>query len=465
MKSSLALQKRIVTGYICLSVLIIIYVVWRSTSISFTHDESLSYTLLTGNPLQKYTANNHWLNTIFMYIFSRIFGYSELALRLPNILALVMYLLFIYLILKQFCANAWSFVIAVPFLLMNPFILDFFGIARGYGLGVGFFTGALYYFLVFFHKTQSVKHLALLVLFSVCCIYANYAFLIALFSVHCAIFIAFLKIHQKHWKKLLVFYAIEAVLLIPAILNVLLLSKNNELYAGGDNSVYEDTIKSIFLYSFDNPVYNFATIMLYLLAFLTLIGLFFYKNKALIFTLIAIGMLILIPYVLHKLMDLGYPKDRAALYWMVILGISVLFLGDNILVNLRKNKIVFLPLLVIVALQGVVFANFFYNMNVKYTKIWKYDCDVETALEQIAQKTDHSKKYTLGINWAIEPSINYYIQTKKMNWLNPVTRDGVKGKYDFYLFFPEDFNSLDSTKREKIHYYPKSQMYLSKAVK
>ena len=50
---------------------LLIYVIYRASTLSFTHDESLSFTIIKGNLDWVLTANNHLLNTQLMSIFSR----------------------------------------------------------------------------------------------------------------------------------------------------------------------------------------------------------------------------------------------------------------------------------------------------------------------------------------------------------------------------------------------------------
>ncbi len=64
-----------------------VYVILRAYLLSFTHDESLSYTIVEGKITWGKTANNHLLNTLLMSLSSSLFGMSELGLRLPNVLS------------------------------------------------------------------------------------------------------------------------------------------------------------------------------------------------------------------------------------------------------------------------------------------------------------------------------------------------------------------------------------------
>lgn len=126
--------------------LLFIYVVIRANNLSFTHDESLSYAILFDNPMAIQTANNHILNTLFMWLSSLFFGNSEIALRLPNILSFGLYLYASFVIFKE-TKNAWLMALGSCLILLNPFLIDYFSLARGYGISLGCMMLSLYFFL------------------------------------------------------------------------------------------------------------------------------------------------------------------------------------------------------------------------------------------------------------------------------------------------------------------------------
>lgn len=467
MKSYLKIENKVSAGYFYLSVLLVAYVFWRCVSVSFTHDESLSYTIITGNNAQAYTANNHWLNTILMYVSSRIFGYSEWALRLPNLIALVFYLFFVYRIFKQFCVNEWTLLLAVPLLVLNPFLIDFFGLARGYGLGVSFFTASVYYGMMYFQKKTSARYLVFFILCSIACIYSNYAFITAVLALHVALLVFFFRRHLDNWKQILLFYGIEVLLLIPALLNILYLQKMKELYAGGDTGVFHDSIQTVLSYSFINSSYGLGEKMEWGLIVLAIIGFLLYYSKPFNLTKLWIVLLIFIPFVMHLTLNMGYAKDRAAQYWIVGWGLFVLFLTDVLLekkpVDLFQKVTKTASLGWIALIQVVALFNFIASVNVSHSIIWKYDSDVKNAITLLEQNANKEKINSTGINWALEPALNYYIETRNLKWIRPVTRDGVSGKYDFYLFFEEDISSLDASPKETLHFYTESGMYVSRS--
>src|SRR5215510_4107708 len=109
------------------------YSMIRAIRLSFTHDEGLTYTILLDDPSWRGSANDHPLNTRTMRWVSHWLGDQEWALRLPNVIAHALYLISGMLLLLKF--KHWAVVLlGFALLNLNPFLLDFFSLARGYGL-------------------------------------------------------------------------------------------------------------------------------------------------------------------------------------------------------------------------------------------------------------------------------------------------------------------------------------------
>jgi hypothetical protein len=440
--------------------LVFLYVFLRSILVGFTHDESLSYTILTGNESQLFTANNHWLNTILMKCCSLIFGYSEWSLRLPNVLA---FGLFAYSIIKILQLSKLHFLtiwLAIFVFFLNPFLLDFFALARGYGLGMGFLTFAFYQGFRFFYLNQKTSNLILFLTSSIACIYANYAFFTPILALELSFFLLFLKLHLGLWKKMTIAYFIEICLFIPAVLNIQYLSKMNELYAGGENNVFQDTLKSIFHFSYETNWFDFTFWGIGIFTAILIFSLFKMKSKYIKLILVWSLVLMLIPTVLHFAIQMGFAKDRAAQYWILAGGFMVVF-TFNYLIQLNKNQII-KPIFIsifsaLVMLNSIVFISHF---NLHHSIIWKSDADVKNALQIIENLNNKKGSKTLGISWTLEPSINYYRETKSFSWLKPVNRDGISGVYNYYLFFDEDSNQLKQQNTIKLKRFAENKLTL-----
>lgn len=114
-------------GYTCL----------RAYSLSFTHDESVTCLNFASSTIEDILtfngpspSNNHLLNSLLVKASASLFDPKEFFLRLPNLIAHILYLCASFLILQRLKSpliGLGGFVI----LNSNPFLLDFFSIARG----------------------------------------------------------------------------------------------------------------------------------------------------------------------------------------------------------------------------------------------------------------------------------------------------------------------------------------------
>jgi hypothetical protein len=75
-------------------------------------------------------ANDHPLNSLLVWASARLFGASELAIRLPNLLAAALYLYASAILVRGARLPALAFGLCV----LQPYLFDYFALARGYGI-------------------------------------------------------------------------------------------------------------------------------------------------------------------------------------------------------------------------------------------------------------------------------------------------------------------------------------------
>ena len=133
------------------------YEVARAARSSFTCDEAGSYLdFISPNVLALFnfnSANNHFMNSLLAKISSALGGTSEFVLRLPNLFAYAAYLLFAFLILNRFVKTKIIVFCGYLLLSLNPYVLDYFSLCRGYGLSLGFLMASLFFFFSFMDRT------------------------------------------------------------------------------------------------------------------------------------------------------------------------------------------------------------------------------------------------------------------------------------------------------------------------
>ena len=118
---------------------------FRAATTGITYDEADTYMrycqrLLGFLSLDQ--ANNHPLNSLLVYLSSRLLGrpYDEFVIRLPVLVAFAVYLGLSYGLARRSRSPFLLFTL----LAFNYYLDEFFGLARGYGIAAAFVLAALY---------------------------------------------------------------------------------------------------------------------------------------------------------------------------------------------------------------------------------------------------------------------------------------------------------------------------------
>jgi hypothetical protein len=122
----------------------IVWAVIRARVQSITMDEADTYFwyVATSDVWHPF-SNNHVLNSLLMWISTRAFGTSSLAIRAPALLGAVLFVGTCYLLCRTITDR---FSIQLPLficLTYNPFVFDYMVAARGYGLADAFLLAAI----------------------------------------------------------------------------------------------------------------------------------------------------------------------------------------------------------------------------------------------------------------------------------------------------------------------------------
>ncbi|HEX6239701.1 MAG TPA: hypothetical protein VFZ61_02360, partial [Polyangiales bacterium] len=134
---------------LALALCLAVYTFVRAGRLSFTHDESLTVLLVLKRPYLDVAlsnvgipSNNHPLNSLLAKLCSELW-FAPFALRTPNLLAHLGYLA-AALALSRRAGSGAPRVLAFVLLTLNPFLLDFFSLCRGYGLACSFTLAAMW---------------------------------------------------------------------------------------------------------------------------------------------------------------------------------------------------------------------------------------------------------------------------------------------------------------------------------
>jgi hypothetical protein len=125
-------------------------IIYKAVYLPITFDEKAAavyYPQFSVWQLMMYVDNwpsNHILNTLCIKLNEYLFGVSPWVVRLHSVIAFILFFTFIYLLAVRFFDKWWA-MFCLPFFIMfcNPFLLDFYGLARGYGLSNALMAGSV----------------------------------------------------------------------------------------------------------------------------------------------------------------------------------------------------------------------------------------------------------------------------------------------------------------------------------
>lgn len=423
---------------------------------SFTHDESFSYLHYVPQSFMdilsfkdSYT-NNHILNSLGMKYFEKIIGTSEFSLRLPNIVLFLVYGAFSFLLFKKsHKIIATSFFVL---LITNNPLIDFFGLARGYGLSIGFMMMAIYYLIEALNSRKNI-HLILFHLAALLSTLSNFTmlnfyvasvliFYAVLFIEQCVIkqnTFSFLKSHKLNW----LWCLISTIVLYEPVRRLI---TYNKMDFGGKSGFVSDTFSSVINYTFYNLTLSNSMHGLLILLFSILIlftfGLivkmiaqkqlaFFQENKALIVVNALIIFISLASIIQHVLFHTDFLSGRFALFLIPLLLLNAGFLFSY-LITLNYKKTLFSVVTLLAMLSAY---NFYSHVNMNSNSEWAYDANTKKAMQHLTLQRHASDSINLCVSWELEPTCNFYRTIWKLNWLKPIERYGLQNNSDFYYVF------------------------------
>jgi hypothetical protein len=466
--------------------------IYRAAHQSITADEAFTFDWYIANPfnwiLIVFSTNNHVLHSLLCRLSVKALGLSEPTFRLPSLLGGLLYLAFVYKLCRHLFRNQWTFLFAVSALTLNPFIMDYLSVARGYGMALGFFIGALYFVIRFLDdepraaNATRVSAAAILLALSVS---ANLILLIPVVAL--AGTLTLLRLVDRNqadgWKERLS-WTIDRVWLPLAVIAALFVAipLANEQSGSFRPTLYgQDSLRGTTLSLIQRSLFHqygpysteaitanigrpieiitrWVVPALLALVFAMLMPVCWRWLRArdvyrlgnldrayfLIGAVLAISLGVLVAA--YYLAGLLYPIDRTAIYlvplvtleWMLLIErlLSQKALSEKALPHL--NRAVGLLAGAPVAIAILLFLRGF---TTSYYYEWRYDAGTKRIFHLLEghNQFSGSKQMRLGVDWKLELSFNFYRQMYRAAWLARVTRDPPEaGGFDYYVLLPED---------------------------
>jgi len=425
-------------------------------------------------------TNNHILNTLLMKLFQALFGTSELILRLPNILAHILYLIFSFKIFNRYSErNAILF-----FILMNanPFLIDFFSLARGYGIAISLMVTAFYFYCRFLENQKNKYHVIAMLLLCVAAL-ANFAFIslvLGFILVHNFFYffifnrkISFKNLWQINYSNLIFLFLLAAVCYEP-IRKIIQLKL---LWFGGVDGFWKDTVGSMAeTFSYSSP-YQFLIVIgckilviVFSIFFIArIIAYIFTKNsinltqKIVLFFGLNLFLIVLISFSQHLFLNTPFMMDRFALFLYPIF----ILMSSFLIVDLSQYSYKYITRGVLILLVTLFFGHTCYSLNSYWYYKWKEErCTKELLAELYKVKQyEPSKKITLGIGWQFFSTLEFYVKTRKLDWITLDYNAVTMHKNEYFYLVRSDYDKFPKECFELIHQYQSADNYLVKCIK
>jgi hypothetical protein len=452
--------------YYFLGIFLLLYVFLRAVWIPITIDEVNTILLHSQRDLWDILTyktdpipNNHILNTLIIKVLTKMFGFYQLIPRLPNILGFILYFVAAVGFCRKAISNQWLAFGAVLWLTINPYLLDFFSVARGYGLANGFLMCSLYYSLRWL-ETKKINYILHSLLMAALSVYANFAWLLPFCALNMVFFLWFIfhnKWNTNHFFKLIIIQGgITGILGFISYLPIKRMSETDQFHFWGSKGFYEDTLKSITDSLLKNSATNYwgsqtSMIIIWIGAALLLFAFImivkkYHEQKSVDNAAFFLGVFlttILVNIIQHHLLGTAYPTTRTALFYFPIFTTSLIFVLPLLYENTKRVAYG----LAFVLTFGSIW-HFGHTFNTKNVSEWWFDThtfDVLKAINDSYQSEQRTEPYILYASSWLMPSLHYYIYTQQPNYVQDppfLIEPDTTGKADFYYCFNEDKDKI-----------------------
>jgi uncharacterized membrane protein len=453
------------------AVLLLLFVfclsVYRAAVQPVTHDEGLIYEwYLDGGVyhLLMFDPSNHVLFTFLAKFFVKLFGISELSLRAASLTGAVVFLTAAYFLCRRLFSEGILFFLSLALLCLNPQMLDFMVVARGYMLGIACLALAMCMMARMTDRgsfdPQDKKwrvessiasvFLALSVVSNLTYVVPATALALSFSAVSLRAHISFPQFRGEAFRDFLRYFVAPGIaagifLLWPFMIQLRPGQFNRSLPHASD--ALKDSFESSFLYKWTGDIYAFSLgaippapgswqekaidfgmyVFLPLLFLFVLLGLILvsrFPNEARknriawsqVFGGAAIASVAL-TVILHVFARVNYPFARLSLYLVPLFTISVMLVGQELNLRFPRYHLKVLGFF----LAAAVLFDYALSLNTKYIRYNAYDSISRDLF--LAISTDARSHGLTGIRvggtWWYEPEVNFYRRRYNAEWMKP----------------------------------------------
>lgn len=380
-----------------LSLILIGIAIYQAITESLTHDECITYQYYVHRTYWNILAwerpwtNNHILNTLFMKLGQDLFGHGELQLRLHSVIGLGAFLFGVHKLIRPLPLALY----VSAFVLVGclTYTLDFFSLARGYGIALALMVLSIYC-LIRYLESGSIKHQVIGLILAFLAFYAN---LIMLHFLVAYGILALLLSPAWHFADRSLFHRARRIILpmllvglaiLPIafpLLSRLLVYKMDFVAAG---NFWIGTIESSLNSEFaDGNLERFVGTMRYvlqgsalitaLISIVLLISGLWTKHRGLVVINTIFWILVGFSFLMNELRGTGFPEPRMSTHIMFLIMLNMVLLIHFISQKLKAVQVI--PVLVALA----VAFNFAQNWNHPGLADWKFNRYDKAVIEEV----------------------------------------------------------------------------------
>ena len=397
-----------------------VLITYRSFVIPITHDEASSWLNYHTTPIWSCffdpkcwgTANNHWLNTLLFQWSEFFFGNDPWALRLPNVLAGWGYLAGAALLCSRYIKTFVLQVLGFLLLCSHVYLLDFFSLARGYGIMTcGVMWGM--YALIRYTELWNIRSLLICITSVFLAILGNFTAILAYASLGLVwLILVFVKRKTNLLFRHGAYWAMSAVVLFLLLrLPVQTLSASGEFTQGAAN-VYETGVNLMQSIMYGRNYIGPSTPQVLLVFFLLLILVFLVRVQLrkpsdnrpfIIVTTLLFANILMI--VLQQLITGSHtPVGRKSIY-LIPLIFGAVSLGFACTGNNRMKLLGAGVIIVLLVFHTSRVLDF------RSVREWYYDAYYPELLSTILPGGAGTDSVHLATSWIFYPALNFYKET------------------------------------------------------
>jgi hypothetical protein len=444
-----------------------ILILYKVLYVPITHDEvgtTVHYSNFSVWQIMMYPdawPNNHILNTLLTKLFLLLFGKEQWVVRLPNLLSFLLYAFGVSRIIKTALQIESIFYIPAALLFIaNPYLLDFFGLCRGYGMSVALCTLSVSY-LITGYTSLNNKNIWIAFILSILACYANFTLLIFWVATTFLTWFYFFTLYRDKKSLLLkpTMVIIISCLLYAALiaLPIYKMQSTNQFQYWTSSGFFNDTLLQLIVNTFYGSKFflflHFKIIAYLVISILVanciyiIIRLFNSQHqfKILHQPIFAATIIILLSAIINiiqcKVLHTPNLNGRTALFFYPLFIIALV-------TSLGVFKVKAMLINTVLSFVISFFCIFLLVDTVSFKSVREWWFDANTfKVTNYLNKSRNSQNTSLETNWLFNPSFNFYKYTGKTPWLD--LKDYNKSlvlntSAEYYYVLAEDYKTLES---------------------